>query len=75
MLSVSTLNFFSRILSRSLSGVICLVVELRKTSVQVGSTGGIGNETTNNMMQKFWDSAMAFGPVDDDDDTMRFCLC
>ncbi|CAA7396278.1 unnamed protein product [Spirodela intermedia] len=36
----------------------------------VGSTSGIGTETTNNMMQKFWDSAMAFGPIDDDDDTM-----
>ncbi|XP_078434236.1 CBS domain-containing protein CBSCBSPB1-like [Wolffia australiana] len=46
------------------------VIQITHAAVAtVGSTGGIGNET-NNMMQKFWDSAMAVGPVDDDDDTM-----
>lgn len=35
----------------------------------VGSSGAVGNETTSNMMQKFWDSALALGPVDDDDDS------
>ncbi|KAJ6852639.1 CBS domain-containing protein CBSCBSPB1-like isoform X1 [Iris pallida] len=35
----------------------------------VGSSGGLGPETTGNMMQKFWDTAMAIGPLDDDDDT------
>lgn len=34
-----------------------------------GSTAGINNEATNTMMQKFWDSAMALPPNDDDDDT------
>ncbi|XP_073117202.1 CBS domain-containing protein CBSCBSPB5-like isoform X6 [Elaeis guineensis] len=34
----------------------------------VESTGGVGNEATISMMQKFWDSAMALGPSDDDDD-------
>ncbi|MQL84434.1 hypothetical protein Taro_016935, partial [Colocasia esculenta] len=36
----------------------------------VGNSGGIGSEATNSMMQKFWDSAMSFGPVDEDDDTI-----
>ncbi|CAF2087701.1 unnamed protein product, partial [Brassica napus] len=34
-----------------------------------GTTAGIGNEATNTMMQKFWDSAMALSPNDEDDDT------
>ncbi|XP_010545947.1 PREDICTED: CBS domain-containing protein CBSCBSPB1 [Tarenaya hassleriana] len=34
-----------------------------------GSTAAITNEATNSMMQKFWDSAMALSPNDDDDDS------
>ncbi|KAF8112544.1 hypothetical protein N665_0063s0030 [Sinapis alba] len=35
----------------------------------VGTTSGIGNEATNTLMQKFWDSAMALSPDEEDDDT------
>ncbi|KAG1330935.1 CBS domain-containing protein CBSCBSPB1 [Cocos nucifera] len=35
----------------------------------MGSSGGLGNEATSTMLQKFWDSAMAIGPLDDDDDS------
>ncbi|KAF9668041.1 hypothetical protein SADUNF_Sadunf15G0085600 [Salix dunnii] len=34
----------------------------------VGSAAAANNETANTMMQKFWDSAMALGPNDDDDE-------
>ncbi|XVE54477.1 hypothetical protein DITRI_Ditri03aG0084800 [Diplodiscus trichospermus] len=35
----------------------------------VGSTSGINNEAATSMMQKFWDSAMALPPIEDDDET------
>ncbi|XP_072990071.1 CBS domain-containing protein CBSCBSPB1-like [Typha latifolia] len=35
----------------------------------VGSSGGVGSQETSSMMQKFWDSALAIGPLDDDDDS------
>ncbi|XP_021286284.1 CBS domain-containing protein CBSCBSPB5-like isoform X2 [Herrania umbratica] len=35
----------------------------------VGSTSGINNEAATTMMQKFWDSAMALPPNEDDDET------
>ncbi|XP_004138042.1 CBS domain-containing protein CBSCBSPB5 isoform X2 [Cucumis sativus] len=34
----------------------------------VGNTSGVGNEAASSMMQKFWDSAMALSPNDDDDE-------
>ncbi|PHU05211.1 CBS domain-containing protein CBSCBSPB1 [Capsicum chinense] len=33
----------------------------------VGNTGGVNNEAANSMMQKFWDSAMALTPEDDEE--------
>ncbi|XWS51430.1 hypothetical protein CRYUN_Cryun12cG0175600 [Craigia yunnanensis] len=38
------------------------------TVTQVGSTSGINNEAATTMMQKFWDSAMALPPNEDDDE-------
>ncbi|KAK6924685.1 CBS domain, partial [Dillenia turbinata] len=35
----------------------------------VGNTAGVTNEAASSMMQKFWDSAMALGPTDDDEET------
>nr|CAB3475277.1 unnamed protein product [Digitaria exilis] len=35
----------------------------------VGNTGAVGSEATSTMMQRFWDSAMSIGPLDDDDDS------
>ncbi|CAO2196411.1 unnamed protein product, partial [Urochloa humidicola] len=35
----------------------------------VGNTGATGTEATSAMMQRFWDSAMSIGPLDDDDDS------
>ncbi|CAN4099234.1 unnamed protein product [Withania somnifera] len=37
----------------------------------VGNTAGLNNEAANSMMQRFWDSAMALSP-DDDDETRRY---
>ncbi|KAF8005845.1 hypothetical protein BT93_K0200 [Corymbia citriodora subsp. variegata] len=34
----------------------------------VGSSAGINNEAASTMMQKFWDTAMAASPTDDDED-------
>nr|XP_043607397.1 CBS domain-containing protein CBSCBSPB1-like isoform X2 [Erigeron canadensis] len=35
----------------------------------VGNATGTNNEVGSSMMQKFWDSAMALSPIDDEDDT------
>ncbi|XP_059661670.1 CBS domain-containing protein CBSCBSPB5-like [Cornus florida] len=35
----------------------------------VGSTAGVSNEASNTLMQKFWDSAMALSPSDDEEET------
>lgn len=34
-----------------------------------GTTSGVNNEAASTMMQKFWDSAMALSPHEDDEDT------
>ncbi|WOK96630.1 hypothetical protein Cni_G05337 [Canna indica] len=34
-----------------------------------GTSAGAGNDTASSMMQKFWDSALSLGPLDDDDDS------
>ncbi|MBA0559584.1 hypothetical protein Golob_016539 [Gossypium lobatum] len=36
--------------------------------LEVGSTSGINNEATTTMMQRFWDSAIALPPNEDDDE-------
>lgn len=41
----------------------------------MGNSGGVANEATSSMMQKFWDSAMALGPLDDEDETLRSNAC
>lgn len=38
---------------------------------QAGNASGVGNEAASSMMQKFWDSAMALSPNDDDDELRR----
>lgn len=53
-------------------GVIVAVVDVihitHAAVATVGNSAGVSNEATNNMMQKFWDSAMALSPNDDDED-------
>ncbi|KAK7318283.1 hypothetical protein RJT34_02982 [Clitoria ternatea] len=39
------------------------------TASQVGNNVNFNNEAANSMIQKFWDSAMALSPNDDDDDS------
>ncbi|TKY60581.1 CBS domain-containing protein CBSCBSPB5 [Spatholobus suberectus] len=39
------------------------------TASQVGNTATFNNEAANSMIQKFWDSAMALTPNEDDDDS------
>lgn len=39
---------------------------------KVESRGGVGNEAAISLIQKFWDSAMAMGPLDDEDDSRRY---
>lgn len=42
---------------------------------QVGSSASGGGDMATNMLQKFWDSAMALEPVEDDDDSHRLVCC
>ncbi|KAK2439004.1 CBS / octicosapeptide/Phox/Bemp1 (PB1) domains-containing protein [Trifolium repens] len=39
------------------------------TASQAGNTANINNEAANSMIQKFWDSAMAFTPNDEEEDS------
>lgn len=39
------------------------------TATQVGNTPNFNSEAANSMIQKFWDSAMALTPIEDDDDS------
>jgi len=39
--------------------------------MKVGGSGGGGADTATNMLQKFWDSALALEPADEDDDSHR----
>ncbi|RDY12942.1 CBS domain-containing protein CBSCBSPB5, partial [Mucuna pruriens] len=39
------------------------------TASQIGNTGSLNNEAANSMIQKFWDSAMALAPNEEDDDS------
>ncbi|MCI13336.1 CBS/octicosapeptide/phox/Bemp1 (PB1) domain protein, partial [Trifolium medium] len=36
-----------------------------------GNTANMNNEAANSMIQKFWDSAMAFTPNDEEEDSQR----
>lgn len=37
----------------------------------MGNAAGVNNEAASSLMQKFWDSAMALNPIDDEDETRR----
>ncbi|KAI3825721.1 hypothetical protein L1987_07307 [Smallanthus sonchifolius] len=54
-------------------GVIVSIVDVLHIAhaaiATVGNATGVNNEGGNSMMQKFWDSAMALAPIDDEDDT------
>ncbi|KAG5058543.1 hypothetical protein JHK82_013523 [Glycine max] len=41
------------------------------TASQVGNTPNFNNEAANSMIQKFWDSAMALAPNEEDEDSQR----
>ncbi|XP_043707254.1 CBS domain-containing protein CBSCBSPB1-like isoform X3 [Telopea speciosissima] len=53
----------------SIVAVIDVIHITHAAIATVGGTAAAGNETTNTMMQKFWDSAMALGPLDDEEET------
>ncbi|KAL5053098.1 hypothetical protein RYX36_033780 [Vicia faba] len=40
------------------------------TASQAGNTANLNNEAANSMIQKFWDSAMALTPNDDEEDSL-----
>lgn len=49
---------------------------------QIGGAGGGGQDKATNMLQKFWDSALALEPAEDESDTRRYvnaywlpCFC
>ncbi|XP_038684982.1 CBS domain-containing protein CBSCBSPB5-like [Tripterygium wilfordii] len=54
-------------------GIVVAVVDVihitHAAVATAGNTGGVNNEAANTMMQKFWDSAMALSPNDDDEET------
>lgn len=54
----------------SIVAVIDVIHITHAAVATVGNSGGAVNEATSAMMQKFWDSAMALGPLDDEDDTL-----
>ncbi|RZC59780.1 hypothetical protein C5167_007093 [Papaver somniferum] len=45
------------------------VIHITHAAVATVGSSGAGNEVANNMMQKFWDSAMMLGPFDEDEDS------
>lgn len=51
-------------------GVVVAVIDVLRIAhaavTTVGSTAGVSNEAASNMMQEFWDSAMALTPDDED---------
>ncbi|OVA17476.1 Phox/Bem1p [Macleaya cordata] len=48
------------------------VIHLTHAAVAtVENSGGVGNEPASSMMQTFWDSTMALGPLDDDEEAAR----
>jgi CBS domain-containing protein len=53
-------------------GIVVAVVDVLHIThaavATVGSSAGVNNEVANSMMHKFWDSAMAYSHVDDDED-------
>ncbi|CAL9180927.1 unnamed protein product [Musa hybrid cultivar] len=53
-------------------GFIVSVVDVIRVAhaaiATAGSNAGAGNQTASSMMQKFWDSFLSLGPLDDDDD-------
>ncbi|XP_052626409.1 CBS domain-containing protein CBSCBSPB1 isoform X1 [Lactuca sativa] len=55
-------------------GIVVAIIDVLHIShaavASVGSTAGIDNEAASSMMQKFWDSAMATAPADDDSDSI-----
>ncbi|KAA8542102.1 hypothetical protein F0562_023254 [Nyssa sinensis] len=54
-------------------GIVVAVVDVlhitQAAVATVGSTAGVTNEAASSMMQKFWDSAMALTPLDDEEET------
>ncbi|KAF3436902.1 hypothetical protein FNV43_RR19655 [Rhamnella rubrinervis] len=54
-------------------GIVVAVVDVihitHAAVATVGNTAGVNSEASSSMMQKFWDSAMALGPVEDEEDT------
>ncbi|KZV44545.1 hypothetical protein F511_17451 [Dorcoceras hygrometricum] len=52
-------------------GVVAAVVDVLHIThaavATVGNTAGVNNEAANNLMQRFWDSAMALTPDDEDE--------
>ncbi|KAJ4974312.1 hypothetical protein NE237_007486 [Protea cynaroides] len=53
----------------SIVAVIDVIHITHAAIATVGGTGAVGNESANTMMQRFWDSAMALGPLDDEEET------
>lgn len=54
-------------------GLVVAIIDVLQIThaaiASVGNTAGIDNEAASSMMQKFWDSAMAVPPADDDSET------
>ncbi|CAI0414638.1 unnamed protein product [Linum tenue] len=54
-------------------GVVVAVIDVihitHAAVATAGNAGAVSNEATSTMMQKFWDSAMALSPHDDDDES------
>ncbi|KAK1306259.1 CBS domain-containing protein CBSCBSPB1 [Acorus calamus] len=49
--------------------IVAVIDVIHITHAAVGNNGAVGHEATSTLMQKFWDSAMALGPTDDEEDS------
>lgn len=51
--------------------IVAVVDVIHITHAAIATVGntGVGNEAASSVMQKFWDSAMSIGPLDDDDES------
>jgi CBS domain-containing protein len=56
-------------------GIVACVDVLQLTHGAVATVGSSeSGEMASNMLQKFWDSALALEPPETDDDSHRFCF-
>ncbi|KAG0449969.1 hypothetical protein HPP92_027119, partial [Vanilla planifolia] len=62
-------QFYQVVQNGNIVSVIDVIDASHAAIARVESSGGLGTESTAAIMQKFWDSAMAMGPSDEDEES------